>query len=215
MMTAFFTGHCRPNDYKIFWAFLGCFILWIATTVLLYIFVQGNNGWVSTMPFAYIYVCVVLATAVTDEGRPLNLVEHIIFAITTFVYVGIGVAFLVTTYDVTKFTRDLSKALPSQFRAALFGTLYVFFIPTLGHLLVPLAWVSDYGPSEVWSKHKYFVVFTIIYAVGIITSVFLFIDWVRGLALLVALVIFTYYVQTIFQYFTNNFYLEPRRLLAT
>jgi hypothetical protein len=91
----------------------------------------------------------------------------------------------------------------------------MLFVPLLGHMLIPIAWIIDYGAKDLYQKFSYFVWASILLTVLIIVSIFTFIDWIRGTALIGVLILVGYYIQTVYQYFTSDFFLEPKRLLAT
>jgi hypothetical protein len=133
----------------------------------------------------------------------------------TVVYIGNGFAFVWINFSMSEFTLDVSKATDKQSKGALFLLFYVLFIPTLSHILVPIFWVADYGIGEVWAKQQYFVITSIVCLVLILVSIFTLVNWVTGLATLIGMGVVAYYVITLYEYITHNFYLDNTRQLVT
>lgn len=133
----------------------------------------------------------------------------------TLIYLGNGFAFLWINFSLKDFTLDVAKASEKQQKGSIFLLLYVLFIPTLAHILVPIFWIADYGMGEVWSKMHYFVITSVIGLVLILVSIFMLVNWISGVATLVGMAVVAYYVVTLYEYITHNFYLDDRRQLIT
>lgn len=185
-------GDLRPNDYRFVFSTAAATFLWILTEVLLLILVEGETGAISALPIIYVGVSIMIMLAVISQGRPFKINEYIIWVSVNVIYLGIGVAFFIVKYEVSEFTIDVTKRSEKQELASYFLLLFCLFAPTLTHVLVCVLKAIDCGFMEVVNNFKFFMICSILGLVLILASLFLFVSWVDGVAVLGGLILLVY-----------------------
>ena len=211
---AFCARDLRPNDYRFVISVSVSAFLWLLLEICLLAFVDGETGGISALPFLYIGVCAMVSLAAINQGRPLRIVEYIVYIVINVIYIGVGVAFFIIKYEVSTFTIDVEKKSLQQELASYFVLLYCLMPPTLAHLLVIILKAADMGFGEVVKNFKYFMIATIIGLILILVSLFLFVSWVEGVAALGGLILITYTIVQLFLYVSNGFSLDGKWVLA-
>lgn len=142
------------------------------------------------------------------------ITEYIIWVAVNLIYLGVGVAFFYVKYEVSKFTIDVTKKSVEQELASYFLTLFCFMAPTFTHALVVLLKAIDCGLGEVIKNFKFFMIGTALGLLLILASLFLFVSWVEGVAVLCGIILMAYIISQVYIYLKNGLYLSDGFLLA-
>lgn len=112
-LAAYAKGDLRPNDVKLINAMLLCFLTIIIGMGAMY-GVAGATGFISTLPFCYLGVCITIGSAVIYQSRTFSVKEIAAWTFIHVLYGGAGAAFFVIEYEVSEFTIDVEKKEPLQ-----------------------------------------------------------------------------------------------------
>lgn len=201
---AYGKGDLRPNDVKLINSMLLCFLAILIGMGAMY-GIAGGTGFISTLPFCYLGVCITIGSAVIYQSRTFTTKEIVGWTIIHLIYAGCGAAFFVIEYEVADFEIDVEKSDPKQEEASYFILFYVFLAPTVAHGLMFTLRIIDRGMEKF---DRLFKVFIGIFCFGLsmmILSVFLFHHWIEGVAAIGALLLCVYAGAQVMLYIKNSY----------
>lgn len=98
---AFFKKQLRPNDYNFIFSLVGAFVFWIAMTISMMVSMENRlTGLVYSIPFPYITICMLIASAVIYQSRTFHVKELIYWGLITSAYLVCGVIYFVYEFEL-------------------------------------------------------------------------------------------------------------------
>ena len=105
---AYAKGDLRPNDVKLINSMIGCVVVILIGMAAMY-GIEKANGFISTLPFCYLGVCITIGSAVIYQSRSFSVKELVAWSLIHLLYGGCGAAFFVIQYEVAEFTFDVEN----------------------------------------------------------------------------------------------------------
>jgi hypothetical protein len=189
----------------------GAFAFWIlATITMISSSPDAATGLVYSIPFLYVTVCVMIASAVIYQSRTFETKELVYWGVTNVLYLAIGVAYFVYEFEFKEFSlsnigdESSSAEAKKQSRAAEFILLFVLCAPALAHGLVVLMRVIDRGFEKFDKVFLAFLGIFIFFTLLMVLSCFIIVNWVEGVAFLGALIVAIYVLGNFGIYFKTG-----------
>ena len=99
--SAFFSKTLRPNDMQFIYSLIGAFVTWLIGTIIMMATAESAaQGLVYSIPFVYVTVCVMIASAVIYQSRTFETKELVYWGVVQGLYLIIGVIYFIYAFEI-------------------------------------------------------------------------------------------------------------------
>lgn len=99
-------GELRPNDEKFLVSLFIGFVLFLVLGFTLLGIGDELQGSITIWPLIYIFICVMIGSAVIYQSRKFTVMEYVIWVAVNIIYLTIGLIFFIVQYEVSEFNYD-------------------------------------------------------------------------------------------------------------